>query len=135
MPLKKHNHRWWLCFFHVLKQVCIYAIRVMSPTSGLVGFVQQKHPGGMFLQTMSPKVRAAQAGGGEEPRHTTATGAKRYPEVVGSPTAYATMVCDQFRYARRNPETTTVSGFFRALFEVAKKRYLLLKADDLGELN
>ena len=42
------------------------------------------------LQTMSPKVRAAQAGGGEEPRHTTATGAKRYPEVVGSPTASAT---------------------------------------------
>ena len=90
MPLKKHNHRWWLCFFHVLKQVCIYTIRVMSPTSGLVGLVQQKHPGGMFLQTMSPKVRTAQAGGGEEPRHTTATGAKRYPEVVGSPTASAT---------------------------------------------
>ena len=76
-PLKKHNHHRWLCFFHVLKQVCIYTIRVMRPTSGLVGLVQQKHPGGIFLQTVSPKVRAARDEDGEEPRHTTATGAKR----------------------------------------------------------
>ena len=34
-----------------------------------------------------------------------------------------------------NPETTTVSGFFRVHFEVAEKRYIGLEMDDLSELN
>ena len=58
---------------------------------------------------MSPKVRAAQAGGGEEPRHTTATGAKRYPEVVGSPTASAT--------TKNSIRTDAVLLFYPAGFE------------------
>ena len=35
------------------------------------------------------------------------------PEVAGSSPVSATMVCDQNRYARRNPRTATVLGFFR----------------------
>jgi len=46
------------------------------------------------------------------------------------------MVGDQFRYASpENPETTTVSGFFRVHFEVAKNRYLTAQRNDLGELD
>ena len=35
------------------------------------------------------------------------------PEVAGSSPVSATMVCDQNRYARWNPRTATVLGFFR----------------------